>query len=160
MDNSSTDNDNGNEEESWGGSDVVSVDTTLTARGTKKRKSTALMSREELLSYFEKKLDAIQRCPNQSCECVSILHDRPILSAIASYLAWFEQRSKYEQDSILLQWAIYYKVLPKSNMTWYHVPYDGSCFSIDDDEETIMLLRSHLFCSAGLRLVVGIGKHR
>ena len=109
--------------------------------------------------YFEKKLDGILCCTHQSCGCLLVLYNPCSKLAIANYLAWFEHMSKYQQDSILLQWMIYRKVLPGSNNCyWYHVPFDGLCF--DDDEDSIQTIRSHLLCTAGIQTVMGIGKHR
>ena len=164
MNNSGSNNENDNEEESVGGSamssvDVSTMDSSLTCRGTKKRKSTMLMSHDDLVSYFEMRLDAILLCPNQSCDCIAILRNKPLCSAIASYLAWFERRSKYEQDAIVLQWVIYKKILPGSNMNWYHVPFDGSCYD-DDDDEDLQQIRNHLLCTAGIQAVMGIGYRR
>ena len=114
-----------------------------------------LMSHDDLVSYFEMRLRAILLCPNQSCDCISILRNEPSCSAIASYLAWFERRSKYEQDSIVLQWVVYRKILPGSKYYWYHVLFDGSCF--DDNEDSIQTICTHLICTAGMQTVMGIG---
>jgi hypothetical protein len=46
-------------------------------------------------------------------------------------LVLFEQKSKYEQDSIIMQWVIYRLKITGPNGRWmdgYHVPFDGSCF--------------------------------
>ena len=101
------------EEESVGGS-ISSVNTltmdssSMNCWGTKKRKGTMPLSWDDLVSCFEMRLGEILLCPNQSCNCILILH------------------------LIVLQWVIYKKIL--SNMNWYHVPFDGSCFVSDTDK--------------------------
>ena len=39
--------------------------------------------------------------------CLCILEDKVVKTAVASYLVWFERRSKIDQDNIILQWMIY-----------------------------------------------------
>ena len=59
-----------------------------------------------------------------------MLRDPDMCSALVSYLVLFERKSKYEQDSIILQWVIYRFKIPSFNgrsMDGYHVPFDGSC---------------------------------
>ncbi len=51
------------------------MDSSLTIRGTKKRKSATLMSKDDLVSYFETKLGRILICSNQGCNCLSVLHN-------------------------------------------------------------------------------------
>ncbi len=116
-----------------------------------------LMSHSDLVSFFEKKLGKMISCGNTGCECLSFLLSLQLSLAIANYLAWFENCSRYKQDLIILQWVIYRK--RKSGAKYYyfnHIPLDGSCFA-DDKGESIKALHTHLFCTAGLQIVMGIG---
>ena len=126
-----------------------------------------LLSNLDLLHYFEKKLGSGLGFLCQG-NCLRLLADDVICSAVASYLVWFERRSKNEQDKIILQWMIYGHVpggrhsLSTSQHSrreyGYHVPFDGSLF--DDDGESLERIRSHHFYSLGLQFVMGIGKFR
>ena len=60
----------------------------------------------QLLHYFEKRLGLGLVCSCQG-NCLRILEDEVVLTAVASYLVWFERRSKIDQDNIILQWMIY-----------------------------------------------------
>jgi hypothetical protein len=136
-------------------------------RVTKKRKGKMLLSDADLLHYYETKLGSVIGCSCQG-NCLRILEDEVICSAVASYLVWLERRSKYEQDNIILQWVIYGQApggrhsLSTSHHRrrehGYHVPFDGSLF--DDDGESLERIRFHHFCSLGLQFVMGIGKFR
>ncbi len=46
------------------------------------------------------------------------------------------------------------------NSYFYHAPFNGSCFADDKGEgegDLVKLLHTHLFCTAGLLTVMGIG---
>ena len=75
-------------------------------RVTKKRKGKVLLSDLELLHYFETNLGSGLACSCQD-NFLRILEDVVIITAVASYLVWFERRLKIEQDNIVLQWIIY-----------------------------------------------------
>ena len=90
-----------------------------------------------------------------------MLRDPDMCSALVSYLVLFERKSKYEQDSIILQWVIYrFKITGPNGwpIDGYHVPFDGSCF--DGKEWLTDKIRTHYLCVRGLQSVLGIGKHR
>jgi len=60
----------------------------------------------QLLNHFETFLGSglVCRCLGN---CLRILEDEVVKTAVASYLVWFERRSKIDQDNIILQWMIY-----------------------------------------------------
>ena len=74
-----------------------------TSTTMKKRKLEAFLTDNELSIHYSGKLKAIVCCPRNDCSCLLILCDPDMCSALLSYLVYFEQKSKYEQDSILLQ---------------------------------------------------------
>ena len=101
-----------------------------TSTTTKKRKFKAFLTDGDLSVHFSDKLKAIACCPRKDCSCLLMLRDPDMCSALVSYLVLFERKSKYEQDSIILQWVIYRFKIPGFNgrsMDGYHVPFDGSC---------------------------------
>ena len=77
-------------------------------------------------------------------------------------MLFFEQKSKYEQDSIILQWVIYrFKITGPNGwpMDGYHVPFDGSCFDGKGEWLTDQI-RTNYLCVRGLQSVMGLGKYR
>ena len=119
---------------------------------------------DELSIHYSDKLKAIVCCPRKDCSCLSYLRDPDMCFALLSYLVYFEQKSKYEQDSILLQWVIYWFKIPGvccqvrcREMDGYHVPFDGSC--LDDKEGLIEKICTHYFCVRDFQSVMGIGKY-
>jgi hypothetical protein len=90
-----------------------------------------------------------------------MLRDPDMCSALVSYLVLFEQKSKYEQDSIILQWVIYrFKITGPNGrpIDGYHVSFDGFCF--DGKEWLTNKIRTHYLCVRGLQSVMGLGKYR
>jgi hypothetical protein len=159
-------NNSGSDDNNDGGSDASvdasTMDSSLTHWGMKKRKISLLMPHDELVIYFEGRLRQMIICGNTGCECLAILRSPQLSIAIANYLAWFERRSRYKQDLILLQWVIYRKTIPGAkNYFFYHVPFDGSSFA-DDSEggESIKEICAHRLCTAGIQTVMGIGYRR
>jgi hypothetical protein len=80
-----------------------------------------IMSHDDLVSYFEAKLDEMIFCGNMGCECLSILQCPQLSLTVANYLAWFEHCSKHKQDSIILQWVIYRKSAKNYLFITYHL---------------------------------------
>ena len=100
-----------------------------TSTTTKKRKFKAFLTDGNLSVHYSDKLKAIACCLRKDCTYLSMLRDPDMCSALVCYLVLFEQKSKYEQDSIILQWVIYRFKIPSFNgrsMDGYHVPFDGS----------------------------------
>ena len=116
-----------------------------TSTTTKKRKFNAFLTDSDLSVHFSDKLKAIACCPRKVCNCLSMLRDPNMCSALVSYLVLFEQKSKYEQDLIILLWVIYRFKIPDFNgrsIDGYHVPFDGSCF---DGKEWLTRQNLHPF---------------
>ena len=118
-------------------------------RVTKKRRGKKLLSDIDLLVYFETKLGSGLECSCQG-NCLRILHNQVICSAVASYMVWFERKSKIEQDNIVLQWMIYghppggrHSSLSTSQRTrreyGYHVPFDG--LRLENDGDYLAMIR-------------------
>ena len=132
-----------------------------TSTTTKKRKLKAFLTDSNLSVNFSDKLKAIACCPRKDCSCLSMLRDPDMCSALVSYLVLFERKSKYEQDSIILQWVIYrFKITGPSSwpIDGYHVPFDGSCF--DGKEWLTDQIRTHYLCIRGLQSVMGLGRYQ
>ena len=127
--------------------------------GTKKRKIMFAMSDGDLLQFFKTKLD-LACCPAPCCNCLQIFRDHAIMVPIAYYLVWFERKSKYDQDLIMMQWLIYCQSRARSKSRWFHLPYDGSHVKVGNDGEPLMTLQSHLICIRGMQCVMGIGRKR
>jgi hypothetical protein len=126
-----------------------------------------LFSDLELLHYFETKLGPGLVCSCQG-NCLRILDDKIICTAVASYLVWFERKSKNDQDNIMSQWMIYgpspggrhSRSTSQHDRREYgfHVPFDGLC--LDDDGYSLAMIRSHHLCALGLQFVMGIGRRQ
>ena len=129
---------------------------------TKKRKHRQVMSPTDLCIHFEMRLGSILTCTSAGCCCLDILRDPIVRTSIAKYLVWYERKTKYDQDSIILQWIMYRVSLfgMRERTYWYHVPFDGSCFDDGNNLEVLENIRSHYFCTGGIQLVMGIGKRR
>ena len=112
------------------------ADASMTCWGPIKRKGKVIMSDLDLLNYYETKLGSGKSCSCQG-DCLRILDDQVIRTTVASYLVWFERKSKHEQDTIILQWMIYGRTpggrhslsssRDKIREFGYHVPFDGLC---------------------------------
>jgi hypothetical protein len=137
-------------------------------RYTKKtRRDKMLLSDLELLHYFETKLGPELFCSCQG-NCLRILGDKAICTAVSSYLVWFERKSKHEQDTVIFQWMIYGNApggrhslstsQPKRREFGYHVPFDGKY--LDDGGQSLARLHSHHLCTLGLHFVMGIGRRQ
>jgi hypothetical protein len=132
-----------------------------TSTKMKKRKCNAFLTDGDLSAHFSDKLKAIACCPSKDCSCLLMLRDPDMCSALVSYLVLFERKSKYEQDSIILQWVIYRFKIPGFNgrsMDSYHVPFNGSC--LDGKEWLTNKIRTHYMCTRGLQSVMGLGKYQ
>ena len=102
------------------------------------------LSNVQLLHHFEIFLGSGLVCKCLG-NCLRILEDAVVKTAVASYLVWFERRSKIDQDNIILQWMIYGHTpggrhsattsQHRRREFGYHVPFDGSI--LEDDEEYI-----------------------
>jgi hypothetical protein len=69
-------------------------------------------------------------------------------------------QSKYDQDSIILEWFRYSTSAErggntqgpnKGRMNYYHLPYDGNHV---DDDNSLQVLCNHRLCTAGMQAVM------
>jgi hypothetical protein len=72
------------------------------------------INEDALFEYFNTQLKEMTQCPNKRCTCLVILGDASARASVAKYLTWFEQRNKYEQDSIVFKWFRYSSFLKPS----------------------------------------------
>jgi hypothetical protein len=77
--------------------------------------------------------------------------------AVARYLVMFERKSKYDQDSIVLEWFRYSPLAErggnsrgpnKGRMNYYHLPYDGNY--IIGNHKSLQILQNYWLCTAGM----------
>ena len=89
--------------------------------------------------------------------CLSILNDKNVWQAVANYLVWFERKSKFKQDVVVMEWYRYtHQGTEKAN--FFQLPFDGSSTSTNLSFQK--LLQSHKLCQSGMQLVMGIGDTR
>ncbi len=126
------------------------------------RKSKLGMDKIALFEYFNIRLEERAQCPNKRCTCLAILGDESSRSSIAKYLTWFEQRNKYEQDLIVLEWFRYSSFLKPSteqkrtkNKMLLHLPYINDGTAIVDE-----MVHIHLICTCGLQCILAFGNKR
>jgi hypothetical protein len=126
------------------------------------RKSKLGMNEVALFEYFNTRLEETTECPNKRCTCLAILGDASARASVAKYLTWFEQKNKYKQDSIVFEWFRYSSFLkPRTeqkrtnNKILFCLPYVDDGTAIIDE-----MVRIHLLCLVGLRLILAFGKKR
>ncbi len=125
------------------------------------QKSKLGMNEVALFEYFNTRLEETTQCANKRCTCLAILGDARARASVAKYLTWFEQRNKYEQDSIVFEWFRYSSFLKTSTLkkthykTLFCLPYTGDGTAIVDD----MVCR-HLLCKQGLQIILAFSKKR
>ena len=145
---------------------TTDADNAYTAWGSLKRKSKLDLSDDDLFLYFFNRLAGETECKNTDCDCLLILEDELARKAVARYLVSFERKTKYEQDSTVLEWYRYTTSAerggntrgPKKGRTnYYHLPYDGNFI---DDDNSLQALRNHRLCTEGMKSVMAIGYDR
>ena len=67
-------------------------------------KSMKKISDKELLVIISKGITCLPLCGTTSCDCLDILSDVNVWECVAQYLFQFVRKSKYDQDSIILEW--------------------------------------------------------
>jgi hypothetical protein len=131
-----------------------------------KHKSKLDLSDEDLFLYFFNRLAGETKCKNRDCDCLLILADEFARKAIACYLVLFEHKTKYEQDSTVLEWYRYTtsaerggnNCCPKKGRTnYYHLPYDGNFIN---DNDSLQVLQNHRLCTEGMKAVMSLGYDR
>ena len=73
-------------------------------------KSKSNMSDAELCQFFNSELQKTEasNCGNRNCDCLAILTNGQVRSAVSRYLSWFWRRpSKYDRDMIVFEWYKY-----------------------------------------------------
>lgn len=101
------------------------------------RKELKSLNKEERIDYFDKYLEKCgkNKCSDKNCTCLdTIKGELNVRMSVAHYLATFEMKSKYEQDSIILEWYKYSQAARVGQQyVWYCLPYDVIwCFDSDD----------------------------
>ena len=70
-------------------------------------KSVKKISNKELLVIVSEGIACLPSCGTTSCDCLDILADVNVRECVAQYLLQFVRKSKYDQDSIVLEWYKY-----------------------------------------------------
>ncbi len=120
------------------------------------------MNDDELFDYFFARLQGNEMpmaCASMECECLSILGDDQVSKAVASYLVWFEKKSKHEQDLILMEWYRYARnigvLANKTNC--YQVHIDGD---LVNHRSLQLKITEHKLCQSGMQRVMSVGDNR
>ncbi len=126
------------------------------------RKSKLDMDKIALIEYFNTRLEERAQCPNKQCTCLAILGDESARSSVMKYLTWFEQRNKYEQDSIVFEWFRYSSFLKPStkqkrtkNKVLFCLPYIDNGTAIIDE-----MVHIHWICTCCLQCILAFGNKR
>jgi hypothetical protein len=120
------------------------------------------MNDDELFEYFFARLQGNEMpmaCASMDCECLSILEDDQVSKAVASYLVWFEKKSKHEQDLILMEWYRYARNIGvvDNKTNYYQVPFDGELVNHPSLRSKII---EHKLCQSGMQRVMSVGDTR
>ncbi len=115
------------------------------------------INKNELLNYFDTQLRGGIKCPNRACDCLAILDDANARACIAKYLIWFEQKTKYKQDSIGLEWYKCSSYLKKgqARLNSFWLPYIDNGTGVVPEE-----VRTHLNCMWALQFLLNLSMHR
>ena len=102
------------------------------------------MSDEELLVIVSEGIACLPSCGTTSCDCLNILSDVNVRECVAQYLLQFVRKSKYDQDSIVLEWykyAIAARIdASRRKPLWFCLPYDAT---LNTDIDCLRVLREH-----------------
>ncbi len=96
------------------------------------RKSVEKTSDEELLVIISEGITCLLSCHRTSCDCLGILSDVNVREYGAQYLLQFVKKSKYDQDSIILEWYKYAisariaSMIGDSQPLRFCLPYDAT----------------------------------
>ena len=97
-------------------------------------------------------------CKN-GCNCLSILESAPLRGAVTRYTVAVDKKSKYEKDTLLMEWYRYSKQSPdEDGRLWYYLPHDAT--DLIHTEEEFHLLKSHQICSDAMLAVMGVTRKR
>ena len=95
-------------------------------------------------------------CVNTGCDCLSILDDKNVQQAVVNYFIWFKRKSKFKQDSVVMEWYRY-ACLGTAKANFFQLPFDGSS---NTDLSVKKSLQNHKLCQSGMQLVMCIGDAR
>ena len=122
------------------------------------RKSMKKISDEELLMIVSEGIACLPSCGMTSCDCLDILSDVNVRECVAQYLLQFVRKSKYDQDSIILEWYKYaIAARIGRRQLWFCLPYDAT---LNTDIDCLGASQKHRLCLLGMRSLLGIGGSR
>ena len=115
------------------------------------------MSDEELLVILSEITARLPLC-GSACDCLVILSDVNVRQCVAQYLLQFVRKSKYDQDSIVLEWYKY-AIAARIDAShrkplWFCLPYDAT---LNTDIDCLCASQKHRLCLLGMRSLLGIG---
>ena len=131
----------------------------MTKLGSLTRASKLSMTDDDLISYFDAHLigtEVAMKCANTACNCLSILDDKNVWQAVATHLVWFERKSKFEQDSVVMEWYRYAR-LGTEKANFFQLPLDSNLMTNLSIKKS---LHCHKLCQSRMQLVMGIGGTR
>jgi hypothetical protein len=102
-------------------------------------------------------------CGMTSCDCLNILSDVNVRECVAQYLLQFVRKSKYDQDSIILEWYKYAiaariaAMISRRKPLWFCLPYDAT---LNSNIDCLHASQKHQLCLLGMRSLLGIGGFR
>ena len=115
------------------------ADSPFTSYRKMKQWSKLEMNDDYLFIYFENRLAGQTDCKNKECNCLILLTNKLPRKAVVCYLVWFERKTKYDQDGIVLEWFRYANMAVrtgtsrawrKGRTNYYHLPFDGNLSAI------------------------------
>ncbi len=127
------------------------------------RKSMKKISNEELLVIVSKGIACLPSCGTMSCDCLNILADVNVRECVAQYLLQFVRKSKYDQDSIVLEWYTYAiaaridAMISCRKPLRFCLPYNAT---LNTDIDCLRASQKHRLCLLGMRSLLGIGDFR
>jgi len=124
-------------------------------------KSMQKISDKELLVIVSKGIACLPSCGTTSCDCLDILSDVNVWECVAQYLLQFVRKSKYGQDSIVLEWykyAIAARIdASRRKPLWFCLPYNAT---LNTDIDCLRASQKHRLCLLGMRSLLGIGGYQ
>ena len=126
-------------------------------------KSVKKISDKELLVIISKGIACLPSCGTTSCDCLDILSDVNVRECVAQYLLQFVRKSKYDQDSIILEWYKYANAARIAAMIgcrqqlWFCLPCDAT---LNTNIDCLRASQTHRLCLLGMHSLLGIGGSR
>jgi hypothetical protein len=122
-----------------------------------------MISDEELLVIISEGIACLPSCGATSCDCLNIMSDVNVRECVAQYFLQFVRKSKYDQDSIILEWYKYANAARIAAMIgcrqqlWFCLPYDAT---LNTDIDCLRASLKHRLCLLVMRSLLGIGGSR